>query len=237
MRSCIITAAGSRPSRPTVGGRCTVVATLPSAHTIHPNRRSPTACAHQRGRAAAIIAAQPRWAAVAASTSQLEARTAGNCRVRGKWAADGSVRGRSSSIYGRYRVAADVQTGRAPHKLALARSNPFAAFPAPRALLRSTLACRKPLLASWSARGELVSLRPAGLDTASTRYGHQQPHTMRPGRYRGQPGHTCLNRHYCPPATANATLWVQYWQPGEDFGAGFSGAWPPGGTEVYTFCC
>ena len=87
VRSCIVTAAGSSPSRPKVGGQCTVVATLPSAHTIHPNRRSPTACAHQRGRAAAIIAAQPRWGAVAASTSQLEARTAGNCRVRGKWAA------------------------------------------------------------------------------------------------------------------------------------------------------
>ena len=62
---------------------------LPScyAHTPSTDRHSPTACAHQRGRAAAIIAVQPRWGAVAASTSQLEARTAGNCRVRGKWAA------------------------------------------------------------------------------------------------------------------------------------------------------
>ena len=119
---------------------------------------------------------------------------------------DGSVRGRSSCIYGRYRVAADVQTGRAPHELELARSNLFAASSAPRDLLRYTSACQEPLLASRSARGELVSLRPAGLDTASTRYGHQQAHTMRLCRYRGQLGHTCLNRHYCPPARQNATL-------------------------------
>ena len=95
--------------------------------------------------------------------------------------ADGSVRGRSRRIYGRYRVAADVQTGRAPHELELARSNLFAASSAPRDLLRYTSACQEPLLASRSARGELVSLRPAGLDTASARYGHQQAHTMRLG--------------------------------------------------------
>ncbi len=30
---------------------------------------------------------------------------------------------------------------------------------------------------------------------------------------------------------------VQYWQPGEDFDESFEGAWPPGGTDVYTFSC
>ena len=184
------------PSRPTVGGRCTVVALLLCAHTIHR-----TAAHRLRAHISEAVLQLSLQHSLAGALSQLPRRSLrlgprAIVAYEESGQQDGGVRGRSRRIYGRYRVAADVQTGRAPHKLALARSNPFSAFPAPRALLRSTLACRKPLLASRSARGELVSLRPAGLDTASTRYGHQQAHTMRLCRYRGQLGHTCLNRHH-----------------------------------------
>ena len=153
----------------------TVHGCCPLAMRTHhpPNRRSPTACAHQR--AVLQLSLQHSLAGALSQLPRRSLRLGPRAIVAYEESGqqDGGVRGRSSSIYGRYRVAADVQTGRAPHKLELARSNLFAASPAPRALLRSTLACRKPLLASRSARGELVSLRPAGLDTASTCCGHQ----------------------------------------------------------------
>ena len=104
------------------GRSCVRVHRVLGVRTHHPpNRRSPTARAHERSRAAAGTAAQPRRAGVAACTLQLEARTGGRLARTRKMAHDDRVRGRSRCFYSRYRDGADAQTGCASRELELTR--------------------------------------------------------------------------------------------------------------------
>jgi len=104
------------------GRSCVRVHRVLGVRTHHPpNRRSPTARAHERSRAAAGTAAQPRRAGVAACTWQLEARTGGRWARTRKMAHDDRVRGRSRCFYSRYRDGADAQTGCASRELELTR--------------------------------------------------------------------------------------------------------------------
>ena len=159
------------------GRSCVRVHRVLGVRTHHPpNRRSPTARAHERSRAAAGTAAQPRRAGVAACTWQLEARTGGRWARTRKMAHDDRVRGRSRCFYSRYRDGADAQTGCASRELELTRfrlPRTFRCTSRPATINVGLSPCQRRLQASRSARDELVSLRPAGLYTASGRCGHQ----------------------------------------------------------------